>query len=94
MAQFDLSLLLAGQYREWLLAGLRLSLELTAISLVLALPLAVAIALMRLSPVRLLRAMGQAFVEGIRNVPLLVHMPVSYTHLDVYKRQISPHAGW
>jgi polar amino acid transport system permease protein len=74
MPHFDLSLLLAGQYRDWLLAGLRLSLELTAITLVLALPLALAVALMRLSPVRLLRAMGLVFVEGIRNVPLLVHM--------------------
>ena len=40
MAQFDFSLLLAGQYHDWLIAGLWMSLRLTAISLALALPFA------------------------------------------------------
>jgi His/Glu/Gln/Arg/opine family amino acid ABC transporter permease subunit len=71
---FDLNLLLTGTYHDWLLAGLITSLSLTGISLALALPLAIIIALVRLSPVKLLQWSGFAFVEAIRNVPLLAHM--------------------
>jgi polar amino acid transport system permease protein len=74
MPVFDFSLLLKGQYHDMLLAGLALSLQLAAVTLVLALPLALAVALMRLSPVAFLRWAGFAFVESIRNIPLLAHM--------------------
>lgn len=67
-------MLLSGRYHEMLLAGLWLSIQLLVISLVLALPLATCIALLRLSPLRLLRGLGFAYVETIRNIPLLAHM--------------------
>jgi len=66
--------LLQGDYLGWLLAGLRLSLLLTGLTLLTALPLAIAVALLRLSPRRALRAGGEAYVEAVRCVPLLVHM--------------------
>jgi polar amino acid transport system permease protein len=50
------------------------SLKLSGITLVLALPLAVGVALLRLAPVKALRAVGAFYVEGIRNVPLLAHL--------------------
>jgi len=71
---FDFSLLLSGQYHDALVAGFVLSLQLTAVTLVLAVPLATTVAMLRLSPSRLLRAIGVAYVEAIRNVPLLAHM--------------------
>ncbi len=74
MPEFDASLLLSGRYHDMLVAGFWLSLHLLAVSLVLALPLATCIALLRLSPFRLLRGLGFAYVETIRNVPLLAHM--------------------
>lgn len=74
MPAFDLGLLLAGPYRDWLLEGLRLSLQLTAVSLLLALPLAIAVALLRLAPLPALRALGALYVESVRNVPLLAHL--------------------
>ena len=67
-------MLLSGRYHEMLLAGLWLSIQLLVISLVFALPLATFIALLRLSPLRLLRGLGFAYVETIRNIPLLAHM--------------------
>jgi polar amino acid transport system permease protein len=73
-ATFDLSLLLHGQYHDWLVNGFLLSLRLTAVTLVLALPLAMAIALLRLAPVAWLRGLGWLYVESIRNVPLLAHL--------------------
>jgi polar amino acid transport system permease protein len=71
---FNLDLLLTGTYHDWLVAGLITSLSLTGISLALALPLAIIIAVIRLSPVKALQWSGFAFVEAIRNVPLLAHM--------------------
>jgi polar amino acid transport system permease protein len=71
---FDSNLLRSGQYHDWLVQGFILSLQLLAVSFVIALPLGVAIALMRTSSSRPLRALGAAIVEGIRNVPLLAHL--------------------
>ena len=71
---FDYSLLLSGTYHLMLVGGLLLSLQLLVVALVLALPVALGVALLRLAPVPPLRWAGLAFVEGIRNVPLLAHM--------------------
>jgi polar amino acid transport system permease protein len=74
VSSFDLSIVLSGELGEWLWRGFLLSIQLTLITLVLAFPLSATVALLRLSPYKALRAMGFAFVEGIRNVPLLVHL--------------------
>jgi len=74
MAQFDFSVVTTGEFRGWLISGFLLSLRLTLISWVLALPIATATALCRLSSVAILRGAGAVFVEGIRNIPLLVHL--------------------
>jgi len=50
MPLFDYSLLLTGKYHDMLVAGLLLSLQLLAAALVLALPIALVVALLRLSP--------------------------------------------
>lgn len=71
---FDLGLLTAGPYHEQLVAGFWLSLKLAAITLVLALPLALVVAVLRLTPSRVLQGVGFGFVEAIRNVPLLAHI--------------------
>ncbi|MEJ0008617.1 MAG: amino acid ABC transporter permease [Steroidobacteraceae bacterium] len=74
MAQFDLSVVTTGEFRQWLVSGFLLSLRLAALTWILSLPLATAVALARLSSAWPLRWLGAAFVEGIRNVPLLVHL--------------------
>ena len=66
--------LLHGDYFAWLLAGLQLSLLLTGLTLLTALPLAILIAVLRVSPWRVLNLVGESYVEAIRCVPLLVHM--------------------
>jgi polar amino acid transport system permease protein len=71
---FDPSILQSGQYHDWLVQGLVLSLQLTAASFVIALPLGALVALMRTSTAAPLRAIGATIVEGIRNVPLLAHL--------------------
>lgn len=74
MTFFDSNLLQSGQYHDWLVQGFILSLQLLAASFVIALPLGVAVALMRTASSRVLRAAGATIVEGIRNVPLLAHL--------------------
>jgi polar amino acid transport system permease protein len=71
---FDLGLITTGPYHEQLVAGFWLSLKLAAITLVLALPLALVVAVLRLTPSRVLQGIGFGFVEAIRNVPLLAHI--------------------
>ncbi len=74
MPTFNLSMLLSGQYHEWLVSGFVMSLKLSVIAFAISLPFAIVIALLRLAPLAPLRGLGQAFVEAIRNVPLLAHM--------------------
>lgn len=74
MPSFDFSLLISGHYHDLLVAGLQLSLTLLGVTLLLAVPLAVLVALMRLSGVWVWRSLAWCFVEFIRNVPLLAHM--------------------
>jgi len=74
MGGLDLHVVLSGEYGRWLLQGFVLSLELTGLTLVLALPLGTLWAVLRLSPRAVLRGIGFALVEGIRSIPLLVHL--------------------
>jgi polar amino acid transport system permease protein len=74
MAQFDFSVVMTGEFGQWLVSGFLLSLRLTLVTLLLSLPIAAATALCRLSSVPALRWLGTCFVEGIRNIPLLVHL--------------------
>ena len=74
MPSFDITLLLSGTYHDWLIRGFLLSLEVAGLTWVFAVPLAVLIALLRLAPAGILRAIGAVYVDGIRNVPLLAHL--------------------
>jgi polar amino acid transport system permease protein len=71
---FDWGAVLSGRYLEWLIAGVRVTLELSALALVLALALGLAVAVMRLSQVRPLRWAAHAYLEFFRNTPLLVQI--------------------
>ncbi|HWT07099.1 MAG TPA: amino acid ABC transporter permease [Xanthomonadales bacterium] len=54
--------------------GLLLTLEVSALALVLALALGVLVATMRVAPSAALRRIGTAYVEFLRNIPLLVQL--------------------
>jgi putative glutamine transport system permease protein len=54
--------------------GLLLTLEVSALALVLALALGVLVATLRVSPSAALRRAGTAYVEFLRNIPLLVQL--------------------
>ena len=47
-----------------------------------------ALSLLAINPIKLL--VFVAVINGVIAAPLLAVVPVSYTHLDVYKRQVGP----
>ncbi|MEG3001178.1 MAG: amino acid ABC transporter permease [Comamonas sp.] len=74
MTTFDIQMLLAGQYHDMMVAGLKMSLQYLFFGFCIALPLGLVIALFRLSPFQWLNAIGATYVEVIRSIPLLAHM--------------------
>ncbi|WP_455287772.1 amino acid ABC transporter permease [Cupriavidus necator] len=65
-------MLLLGQYPHGPLGGLAITLLLSALGLVLAFPLGVAVALARISPFRWLRSPAIGFIYLVRGVPLIM----------------------
>ncbi len=72
--RFQWSVLWSGQSGAWLLQGLAITLELSALAWVLAAGLGIVSGAMRTVPWRPLRALATCYVEFFRNVPLLVWM--------------------
>jgi len=72
--QFDWTVLWRGQTGEWLLQGLLVTLEISALGWLLATLLGVVSGALRTLPVGPLRWIAAAYVEFFRNVPLLVWM--------------------
>ena len=72
--KFDWAVLWTGQSGEWLLSGLRITLELSALAWLLAVVLGVVSGALRTVRLRPLRALATLYVEFFRNVPLLVWM--------------------
>jgi polar amino acid transport system permease protein len=71
---FDWSIILSGKYHEWLVSGLKVTLQISAISIVLSFILGLIIAVMRMSNNRAVRWFAHAYLEFFRNTPLLVQI--------------------
>jgi putative glutamine transport system permease protein len=57
-----------------LLLGLVTTIEISALALIIALAVGIAVAVLRVAPSRALRRIGTAYVELFRNIPLLVQI--------------------
>ena len=64
----------SGQYAEWLLSGIKVTFELSLVSIVLSFLLGLLIAVMRMSRVGPVRWFAHAYLEFFRNTPLLVQI--------------------
>ena len=71
---FDWSIVTSGKYFEWLVSGLKITLEISAIGIVLAFILGLLIAVMKMSHFRPLRWVASAYLEFFRNTPLLIQI--------------------
>ena len=72
--RFDWSVLWSGQTGEWLLHGLLVTLEISALGWLMAVVLGTLSGALRTLPIAPLRWMATVYVEFFRNVPLLVWM--------------------
>jgi len=72
--QFDWSIILSGKYFEWLVAGLKVTLQLSTIGIILSFLLGLLVAVMRMSHISPIRWAALAFLEFTRNTPLLVQI--------------------
>jgi polar amino acid transport system permease protein len=72
--KFDWAIITSGQYFDWLVSGVRVTLELSAVSVVLSFLLGLLIAVMRMSNVRPVRWFAHGYLEFFRNTPLLVQI--------------------
>jgi len=73
-----------AQILPYLLVGAMTTIELTILSMALALVAGLALALMRLSRIPLLRSLSGAYIEIIRGTPLLVQLFIIYYGLPQY----------
>jgi polar amino acid transport system permease protein len=71
---FQWSVLWSGQSGSWLLQGVLMTLEISALAWILAVALGILSGALRTVPFRPLRAAATFYVEFFRNVPLLVWM--------------------
>ncbi len=72
--EFDWSVVTSGQYYDWLVSGVYLTIQLSAVSIVLAFVLGLLIAVMRMSSVKPIKWLALGYLEFFRNTPLLVQI--------------------
>jgi polar amino acid transport system permease protein len=71
---FDWAIVLSGKYFEWLVSGVKVTIQLSAVSIALSFLLGLVIAVMRMSRVRPVRWFALGYLEFFRNTPLLVQI--------------------
>jgi polar amino acid transport system permease protein len=71
---FDWAIVLSGQYFEWLVSGMKLTIRLSLVSIALSFSLGLIIAVMRMSRVAPVRWFALGYLEFFRNTPLLVQI--------------------
>lgn len=71
---FDWAIVTSGQYFEWLVSGMKVTIELSVVSVALSFILGLLIAVMRMSTVKPILWFSHAYLEFFRNTPLLVQI--------------------
>ncbi len=72
--QFDWAIITSGQYFEWIVSGVKVTLQLSVVSVALSFILGLLIAVMRMSNLRPVRWFAHGYLEFFRNTPLLVQI--------------------
>jgi polar amino acid transport system permease protein len=71
---FDWSIVTSGKYFEWLVSGLKVTLELSFVGIIGAFIIGLVIAVMKMSHYRPLRWLASIYLEFFRNTPLLIQI--------------------
>jgi polar amino acid transport system permease protein len=72
--KFDWAIVTSGQYFEWLVSGIKITLELSAVSIALSFVIGLLIAVMRMSHVKPILWFSHVYLEFFRNTPLLIQL--------------------
>ena len=72
--RFDWAIVTSGQYFEWILSGVKVTIQLSLVSIALAFILGLLIAVMRMSQSAPIRGFAMGYLEFFRNTPLLVQI--------------------
>ncbi len=72
--KFDWAVVLSGTYYEWLVSGVKVTIQLSVVSIALAFLLGLIIAVMRMSKVRPVRWFALGYLGFFRYTPLLVQI--------------------
>ena len=71
---FDWSIVTSGKYFDWLVSGLKVTLEISAVGIVFAFIIGLIVAVAKMSSFRPLRWVASAYLEFFRNTPLLIQI--------------------
>ena len=71
---FDWSIITSGKYFDWLVSGVKITLELSVVGIIGAFILGLIIAVLKMSHYRPLRWLASAYLEFFRNTPLLIQI--------------------
>lgn len=99
--RFDWEMILSGEYLEWIKEGIVTSINLMIVSSLVAVLVGVALTFLLRSEHRVLRGIGQAYVELCRNIPTLLWIvffffvfPSFMPHDVAYAMNRSPYLGY
>ena len=71
---FDWTIVTSGKYFEWLVSGLKVTLQLSLVGILFSFLIGLLIAVMRMSHIKPVRWAALAYLEFFRNTPLLVQI--------------------
>jgi polar amino acid transport system permease protein len=89
---FDWSIVTSGKYFDWLVSGLKVTLEISSVGIVFAFILGLIIAVLKMSNFRPLRWAASAYLEFFRNTPLLIQ--IFFWYFGSYKILPTPVNDW
>ncbi len=72
--EFNWMVVLTGEYRDWIIQGLIITLKISAISIVLSLLLGTLVTTLRMTKIKVLEWITLSYIEFFRNTPLLVQI--------------------
>lgn len=75
---FDWSLITSGKYFDWLLSGVKVTMQLSTLSIVCSFILGLLVAVMRMSNFKPFKWLSLIYLECFRNTPLLVQIFFGY----------------
>jgi polar amino acid transport system permease protein len=72
--EFNWMVVLTGEYRDWIIQGLIITLKISAISIVLSLLLGTLVTTLRMTKIRVFEWITLSYIEFFRNTPLLIQI--------------------